>query len=196
MKRNFPKEKTMKTLFSIAIAGFCVLVAGCATSSQVQEMIDASQRDYLEKSAEYDSSIDVLEKSAITALEQNKEQAGTLTALQQQQKDTLSQFKVMQGNAEAAKVMSAANTMKGAGLETAVTENKQELDESIAKLVAADELYREVLSEHFQMMADSAHAALVALKAEEPYEEVPETRNNPMDLAEPIEIIAPDTSSQ
>jgi hypothetical protein len=186
----------MKTVFSIVMAGCCILVAGCATSSQVQEMIDSSQRDYLEKSAEYDASIDVLKKSAVTTLEQNKGQASALTELQQQQEKTLAAFKIMQGNAEAAKVMSAANTVKGAGLETAVVENKQELDESIAELVATDSLYKEMLIEHFQIIADSAHAVLVALKAEEPSDAVPETNNAPIDLAEPIEIVAPDTSSQ
>ena len=185
----------MKIVFSIAMAGFCVLVAGCATSSHVQEMIDASQQDYLEKSAEYDASINVLKKSAITAVEQNKGQASALTALRQKQEETRAALKVMQGSAEAAKVMSAANTVKGAGIENTVIENKQELDESIANLVAADALYKEVLINHFQMIVDSAHAALVALKAEEPSDAVPETNHQPMDLAEPIEIVAPDTSS-
>lgn len=190
----------MKTVFSIAMAGFCVLVAGCATSSQVQEMIDASYRETLEKSAEHDASINVLKQSAVTALEQNKEQADALAELQKQQKETLAAFKVMQGNAEAAKVMSAANTVKVAALETAVNENNKAIDESIANMAAIDDLYQEVMIGHYQMVADSANAALSALIADEeepaPVEAVAETNNVPMDLAEPIEIVAPDTSAR
>ena len=57
----------MKSLNPIIILSLAAVISGCATSSQVQEMIDASHQDYLNRMDAHENSIDVLKKSAIMA---------------------------------------------------------------------------------------------------------------------------------
>lgn len=59
----------MKSLNPIIILSLAAVISGCATSSQVQEMIDASHQDYLNRMDAHENSIDVLKKSAMAGLE-------------------------------------------------------------------------------------------------------------------------------
>ena len=181
----------MKTAYSTTMLSLLLLVAGCATSSQVQEMIDASHRDYRAQLKAHEASINVLKQSSVTALGQNEGQADALTSLQKQLDADLAQLKVMQGNAEAAKVMSAANTVKVAELADAVLANKEANNETAEKMDTIDNLHEEVMIHHYQMIADSATAAIAALQVDD----VATDNGVPAGLAEPIEIVAPDTSA-
>jgi len=181
----------MKTAYSMAMPGLLLLVAGCATPSQVQEMIDASHRSYLATSKAHEASINVLKQSSVKVLEQNKQQADALDAVQKQLDAALAQLKVMQGNAEAAKVMSAANTGKVAELGDAMLANKETIAETAEKMDTIDNLHEEVMIRHYQKIADSATAAIAALQVDD----VATDNGEPAGLAEPIEIVAPDTSS-
>lgn len=181
----------MKTAYLTIMSGLLLLAAGCTTSSQVQEMIDASHRDYLAKSRAHETSINILKQSAAKALEQNENQADSLVALQKQLDAALAQLKPMQGNAEAAKVMSAANTVKVAELGETVLENREMLDETAAQMKAIDTLFEEIMIRYYQMVAENANTAIAALQADD----VSTTNGEPTELAEPIEIVAPDTSA-
>jgi chromosome segregation ATPase len=180
----------MKIGFTITMAGVLALTAGCATSSKVQQMIDASHRESLDKSAAHEASIDVLKQSSVAALEQGKANAEALVALQQQLKDLSASMQTVKGYAEAAKLMSAANTVKVAGLEEVVNANREELDESLAKLQAIDKLYEEVMIAHYKMLADSANAAIESLRTQGGSA----MDGEPIAIGETIEIVAPDTS--
>ena len=68
MKKNRSKETTMKTIYSLSILGVLLLAGGCATKSQVQDMIDGSHRDYLATTKAHEKSIDVLKQSSVAAL--------------------------------------------------------------------------------------------------------------------------------
>lgn len=181
----------MKPTYSIPLLGLFVLTAGCTTSSKVQQMIDASHRDYLKTTQAHTSSINVLKQSSVTLLEQNEQQEDTLVSLQKQLDAALAQLKPMQGNAEAAKVMSAANTVKVAELSDAVLANQEAINETAEKMNTIDHLFEEVMIRHFQNIADSASAAIAALQADD----VAATNGASTGLAEPIEIVAPDTSA-
>ena len=181
----------MKTAYSMILLGLLLLMAGCATSSQVQEMIDASYRDSSETRAAHEASINVLKQSSVAALSQNEEQADILTSLQKQLDAALAQLKVMHGSAEAAKVMSAANTVKVAELGDAMLANKEAITETAERMESIDNLFEKVMIGHYQMIADSATAAIAALQVDD----VATTNGAPVGLAEPIEIVAPDTSA-
>lgn len=181
----------MKTAYSMTLLGLLLLMAGCATSSQVQEMIDASYRDSSDTSAAHEASINVLKQSSVAALSQNEEQADILTSLQKQLDAALAQLKVMHGNAEAAKVMSAANTVKVAELGDAMLANQEAINETAERMESIDNLFEKVMIGHYQMIADSATAAIAALQVDD----VATTNGAPVGLAEPIEIVAPDTSA-
>jgi hypothetical protein len=181
----------MKAAYSIALAGLAMVVAGCATSSQVQEMIDASHRDYLTQAESHDASIEVLKKSAMTGLEKSQENSETLVALQARMDEAITQQKTIQGYAEASKVMSAANTVKVAELEEELRTNAESDAESQERLTTIDKLYESVMIAHYQMIADSANAAIESLKADG----MAANTNAPVNLDEPIEIVAPDTTS-
>lgn len=181
----------MKTILSIPLLGLFLLTGGCATKSQVQEMIDASHRDYLDTSKAHEKSIDVLKQSSVAALEENEQQADTLVSLQKQLEAALAQLKPMQGNAEAAKVMSAANTVKVAELSDAMLANEEAIDETVERMNTIDNLFEEVMIGHYQRIADSATTAIAALQADD----VVATNGVSPGLAEPIEIVAPDTSA-
>ena len=181
----------MKTLYSMTLLGLLLLTGGCATKSQVQEMIDGSHRDYLATSKAHEKSIDVLKQSSVAALEQNQQQADELVSLQKQIEAAMAQLKPMQGNAEAAKVMSAANTVKVAELSDAMLANKETINETAERMNTIDNLFEEVMIGHYQKIVESATAAIAVLQADD----VVTTNGMSSGLAEPIEIVAPDTSS-
>ena len=181
----------MKTIYSMPMLGLLLLVTGCATKSQVQDMIDGSHRDYLATTKAHEASIDVLKQSSVKTLEQNEQQADELVSLQKQLDSALAQLKPMQGNAEAAKVMSAANTVKVAELSDAMLANQEAINETVEKMNTIDNLFEEVMIGHYQMIADSAAAAIATLQADD----VVTTNGTSSGLAEPIEIVAPDTSA-
>lgn len=181
----------MKLIYSIPILAFGAIVSGCATSSQVQEMIDASNRDYQAKSELHDASIDLLKNSAMISLEKGTENADSLIMLQARMDKSTSQLETIKKYAEASKVYSAANTVKVANLEDAMQTSQDAMDETIRRMDEIDALYEKVMVQHYQTLADSALAAIEALKADG----VMASTNAPVNLDEPIEIIAPDTSA-
>lgn len=181
----------MKTTCSMTLLSLLLLAGGCATKSQVQEMIDASHQDYLATSKAHEKSIDVLKQSSVTVLEQNEQQADLLVSLQKQLEAATAQLKPMQGDAEAAKVMSAANTVKVAELSDDMLANKETINETVERMNTIDNLFEEVMIGHYQNIADSATAAIAALQADD----VVTTNGVSTGLAEPIEIVAPDTSA-
>jgi ABC-type transporter Mla subunit MlaD len=191
MNKNRFGESTMRTLLLPAAVGVLLFTSGCATSSKVQEMIDASQQDYSDTIKAHGDSINLLKQSSMKALEQNEAQADELNALQKQLEAALAQLKPMQGNAEAAKVMSAANTVKVAELGDAVQASQEAINETVEKMETIDRLFEEVMISHYRNIADSANAAIAALQADD----VATTNGAPAGLAEPIEIVAPDASA-
>jgi hypothetical protein len=182
----------MKTIYSVTILILLAFSTGCMTKSQVQGMIDGSRSDSLETAKAHESSIDVLKQSSAKALEQNQAQEDMLVALQKQLEAAQAQLKPVQGNAEAAKVMSAANTVKVAELSDSMLANQEAIDETGEKMNTIDQLFEEVLIAHFEMIAESADAAIATLQADD----VATTDGAPAGLAEPIEIVAPDTSTK
>ena len=72
----------MKSLNPIMILSLAAVLSGCATPSNVQEMIDASHRDYLDRMDRHENSIDVLKKSAMAGLEKSKENATQVQEIQ------------------------------------------------------------------------------------------------------------------
>ena len=184
----------MKTIIQMAAIGALVVLTGCATSSDVQEMINTSHQDYLKKSAEYEASINVLKKSATVAFTQNKAQAKELSELRKQLAQANATIDVLQGNAEAAKVMSAANTVKVADLELSSIDAQEALAMNITRMMAIDEVYKNVMLNHFQQIADHANAAIADLNIGlEPASTT--CAKPPTAISEPLEIVAPDTSS-
>ncbi|VGO16840.1 hypothetical protein PDESU_05432 [Pontiella desulfatans] len=181
----------MKTGNTLLFLGLAAVLAGCATSSQVQEMIDASHQDYLTKAESHDASIEVLKKSAMTGLEKSKTNGEALASLEVQLGDIITQLKIIKGYAEASKVMSAANTVKVADLDVQVQKNTEADAAAMELLMKFDKLYEGVMIAHYQTIADSANAAIESLKNGGWHS----TSNAPVNLDEPIEILAPDTSA-
>jgi len=181
----------MKSLFNIALLGLVAGLTGCATSSQVQEMIDASHQDYLNRMQVHENSIEVLKKSAMAGLEKSKENAVQVQKLQNQLDAVLKQMSVVQRNADASKLMSASNTVKVDELDENLSNYQEKTDKIIARMGDIDKLYEEVLIQQFQSISDSAKAAIEALKADG----FSATTNAPVRLDKPIEIAAPDTAA-
>ncbi len=179
--------KAICTLFVLALA---TMFAGCTTSSQVQNLIDAKHRDYLSKAESQQASIDVLKKSAFAALEKSKENGEALVQLKADLQTVLTQLKIVQGYAEASKVMSAANTVNVANLEEAVSALQDQLDSTADRFSEIDMLHEDVLIANYQTIASSANAAIQSLKENG----WAASTNAPVLLDEPIEIVAPDTS--
>lgn len=175
----------------LSILGLSVVLAGCTTSSRVQEMIDASNQDYRNQLQKHEDSIAVLKQSAMTGLDKSSKNAERLSALEKQMAGLSRQMVVVQDLANASKVMSAANTVKVANLEEQVASNKEDTDKVIARMTEIDKLYEQVLIRQFQEIADSANSAIEALKADG----FSAKTNAPVKLDKPIEIIAPDTTS-
>jgi hypothetical protein len=191
MNTNHAGEIDMKPLISLTALGLLLFTGGCATSTKVQEMIDASHKDYSQTIKANENSINLLKQASMKALEQNEAQAYELDALEKQMEATLAQLKPMQGNAEAAKVMSAANTVKVAELSDALQANREAINENAEKMETIDRLFEEVMIAHYQNIADSANAAIASLRADD----VASTNGAPAGLAAPIEIVAPDASA-
>jgi hypothetical protein len=183
----------MKHLITATSAATLLVLTGCATSSKVQEMIDTTHQDYLNKSAQYESSIAVLKKSASAVLIQNRAQEKKLVELRKELEEAFETIEVLQGNAEAAKVMSAANTVKVADLELTSGDAQEALAMNIARMITIDEVYRTVMLEHFKLIADNANAAIADLKIglEPPSRKA---AKKPANFGESIEIVAPDTT--
>ena len=183
----------MKTLFTIVTGSMLLMVWGCATSSKVQEMIDTSHQESLNKSAQYEPSISLLKKSASTVLAQNRAQEQKIEELRKELADAFKTIQALQHNAEAAKVMSAANTIKVADLEATSTDAQKLLAANIARMLTVDEVYRNVMLEHFQQIADNANAAIADLKIGlEPPSTTPAKK--PANFGESLEIVVPDTT--
>lgn len=181
----------MKLLLCGAMFGLALILTGCATSSNVQEMIDASHQDYLDRMAAHEKSIDVLKQSAMAGLEKSKENAAELQALQAQFDAMEKQMAIVQRNADASKLMSASNTVKVDELDEFISNYQEKTDMIIARMSVIDKLYEEVLIEQFQSISDSAKLAIESLKADG----FSATTNAPVQLDQPIEIVAPDTAA-
>jgi len=168
-----------------------LLITGCTTSSKVQEMIDANHRDYQRRADAHEASIDVLKQSAVAGLEKARKNSEMLIEVNAQLESITAQLRVIQGYAEASKVMSAANTVKVADLDNELKtfmETDAELKQRMKKI---DELYERVMISHYQQIVDSAGAAIEALR-EGGWQG---STNAPVKIDKPIEIVAPDTSA-
>jgi hypothetical protein len=185
----------MKMLNAMLAFGLVVTLAGCATSSQVQEMIDASQHDFLQKSSENAGSIVVLKQTAKASLEKDSEHAAIMQELKKQLTETTARLESLQSTANAVKVMSANSVVEMSELKETVGGNKASMESYIEKMRAIDDLYEQVMVSHFQMIADSASAAVASLQADYKPDEIdPVIQKAITPLAAPIEIVAPDTS--
>lgn len=186
----------MSILKAMMACGLLVALTGCTTSSKVQEMIDASQRDFLQKSAENANSIGVLKQTAKDSLEKDREHAARMKELTEQLAKTTATLDELQSTAEAVKVMSANSVVQMAELKKTVGGNKESVEAYVEKMRAIDDLYEQVMISHFQTIADSASAAVASLQADYKPDEVdPVLQKEILPLAEPIEIVAPDTSA-
>ena len=181
----------MKKCYTFAAAGLMAVLSGCTTSSKVQQMIDASHRDYLSQLETHEESIDVLRQSAKAGLEKSSANAERIAALEKQMAGLAHQMVVVQDLANASKVMSAANTVKVSGLEETVAANKEDADKILNRMAGIDKLYEEGLIRQFQDIATSANAAIESLKANG----FSSTTNAPVKLDKPLEIMAPDTTA-
>ena len=85
----------MKYLITATSAATLLVLTGCATSSKVQEMIDTTHQDYLNKSAQYESSIAVLKKSASAVLIQNRAQEKKLAELRKELEEACTQEELL-----------------------------------------------------------------------------------------------------
>ncbi len=184
----------MKKLNAMLTGSLVLLLGGCATSSQVQEMIDASQNDFLRKSEANAQSIDVLKKTAKDSLEKDSEHAAVMRELKQQLAEATASLESLQAMVEATKVMSAKSIIKMSELKEAVAGNKSVMDVQVEKMRVIDDLYEKVMVAHFQKIADSAAAAITSLEADNKPDELVILRK-PVSLSGAIEIVAPDTSA-
>ena len=176
--------------------GLAAALAGCATSSKVQEMIDASERDFLQKSEKNASSITILKQTAKASIEKNREQAETIRELTLQLTEAEEALATLRESVEAAKVLTASSVVKTSELKDAVDASRTSMEGRLESLGGVDELYEKVLIAHFQAVADSANAAIATLEADNRPDvvEAPGERD-PILIDKPIEIIAPDTST-
>ena len=186
----------MEKLNRMLAASLMITLAGCATSSQVQEMIDASQRDFLQKSEANSASVDVLKQAAKASLEKDSEHFVFMRELRTQLVEATAALETVTVSAEATKLMSASSVIKIAELQEALEGNKTVLDIYIEKMRENDELYTRVLTDYFRQVADRANASLASLQAANPPDGGDSSiQRKPIPLAEPIEIVAPDTSA-
>lgn len=181
----------MKFNYSIISMILIALLSGCTTSSKVQEMIDASHKDYSGQLKAHDDSITVLKKSALTGLETSASNVERIGELEKRVEALIRQTAIIQDLANASKVMSAENTVKISNLADRVAANQEETDKIIARMTAIDKLYEEVLIRQYQAIADSANDAIASLREDG----FSASTNAPVMLNDPIEIIAPDTAA-
>lgn len=180
----------MKTIQLIAPCALALLLSGCATNSSVRKMIDASIQEESARADAQAASIDVLKQSAVVGLEAGKENTATIAELQAELAELRERTTLTKGLAEASNLMSAANTVKLAELDETLETNSAADAETKQLLMEIDKLYEGVMISHYQMIADSATAAVEALKADG----WAGGTNAPINLDEPIEISAPETS--
>lgn len=176
---------------TVILLGAASALTGCTTSSKVQEMIDASHRDYTQQLQSHEESIDVLRQSAKAGLEKSSSNGERLGQIEKQLVALNQQMIVVQDLANASKVMSAANTVKVSDLEDRMSGHEEENEQVLGRMAAIDQLYEEVLIRQFQEIAESAAAAIETLRANG----FSSTTNAPVLLDEPIEIMAPDTTA-
>ncbi|QBG48439.1 hypothetical protein EGM51_13925 [Verrucomicrobia bacterium S94] len=177
----------MKTTTVTAVLGITVLMSGCASTSKVQEMIDANQKHYVNRLDSHEASIDVLKQTAMASLEKAKANAELLEKIQAELVKMNRQMKVNKGFAEASKVMSAANTVKVAELDERLTQNTLGDEETKERLMEIDRLYEGVMIAHYEKIVESASEAIELLKSEG----WTGSTNAPVAIDEPIEIVAP-----
>lgn len=177
----------MKTILVFAAAGIVLFLNGCMSASKVQEMIDASDRDYTDRLDAHDASMDVLRQSSMTALEKSQAHGELLEEIQAELVKINQQIRVNKGFAEASKVMSAANTVKVAQLDEALLANTEADAETKERLIEIDKLYEGVMIAHYQKIQDSAAEAIELLKSEG----WAGSTNAPVNIDAPIEIVAP-----
>lgn len=181
----------MKTYCSIALGALIVVLAGCTTSSQVQEMIDTSRQDYVSRLDSHEESIGVLRQSSMTGLERGEANAKQLKMAQAQLAEVVKRLEIIKGYADASKIMSAANTVKVSELDEAIKVNQDAVESAMVQLKEFDYLFEGVMLKHYEMIITSANEAIEALKTNGVMASEPQ----PVLLDEPIEIIAPDTSN-
>ncbi len=172
-------------------AGVVSALTGCVSTTRVQEMIDASKQDSQSRIQAHEDSISVLKQSAVTGLEKSAENARRLAELEVQVAGLNRQIDEIQRLANASKVMSAENTVKVSGLEERISAHKAESDRVISQMTDTDKLYEAVLIRQYEAIAASASAAIESLKEDG----VSASAGAPVQLDEPIEIVAPDTTS-
>ena len=181
----------MKPIYMISALGLGLLLAGCTTSTKVQEMIDASYQDYQSQLQAHQESIDVLKQSAMASLEKSASNTVRIEKIEEQIDNMITQMIIVQDLANAAKVMSAANTVKVSDIEDRLSGYIETNSKDLSRMSDIDQLYEEVLISQFKQISASANAAIEAL-ASNGYSA---TTNTPIDLDEPIEIMAPDTTT-
>ena len=174
--------------FSIFAIG--TALTGCMTSNKVQEMINQSTLGLDERIEANGESLTTLEKTAQNAKEQSATNDRRVQELNRQLTTVAEEIKASAKTANNARVMSAENTVKMAELEKTVTAFKEETVAELEKMGELDKLYEAVLIQQFQSIADSANAAIESLRASGYSSDA----NTPVNLDEPIEIMAPDTS--
>lgn len=175
---------------SITFLGLVATLSGCATSSSVQEMIDAANMDYRTQLRSHEESLDVLRQSAKAGLEKSSQNAVSLKEVEEQMAQINRQMVIVQDLANASKVMSAANTVKVSELGEQLRTYKEENDEIIERMTEIDKLYEEILLRQFQEIADSANAAIASLQENG----FSASTNAPVLLDELFEIDPPDTT--
>lgn len=178
-----------------------ILASGCTTTSRVQEMIDASQQDFLRSSDANATSIAILQKTAKLSLEQAKEQSQKMEVLQQQfvknEKAlgrTVKALNALAESVEASQVLSASNILKMSELTEAVAGNKSVIDVQVEKMLLIDELYEEVMIGYYRQVARNALLAVASLEADNKPNDTKKVARVPVSLTDPIEIKAPNTT--
>ena len=181
----------MKIVESMAVLAAAGMLTGCATSSQVEQMIMDANSNRDAQIQAHEESLSVLRETAKVGLEKSTANTKLMNGVLQKMDEILEQMAVVQELANASKVMSAANTVKVSGLEEKVAEQREESDQAIARMAEIDKLYEAVLIRQFQQIADSANAAVASLREKG----LSTTTNAPVKLDDPIQIVAPDTSA-
>ncbi|MBN2163540.1 MAG: hypothetical protein JXR25_11590 [Pontiellaceae bacterium] len=181
----------MKKFQTAAVVVLAGLLSGCATSSRVQQMIDAANSDRDARIQSHEESIGVLRETAKAGLETSSGNSEQLRELVRRMDELIRQMAVVQDLANGAKVMSAEINVKVSGLEDRLMAHQEKTDASIERMTDIDKLYEEVLIRQFQEIASSANAAAESLRKNG----FSATNNVPVMLDELIQIVAPDTSA-
>ena len=166
-------------------------LTGCMTSTKVQEMINLSTEGYDAKLKVQGDSIETLKETSQVGLDQSSQNLQRLREQGEQLQTLIRKMDEIYRIANAAKVMSAENTVKMADLEESMILYKSDTDLKIEKMANIDKLYEEVLIRQYQAIADSANAAVESLRKNG----FSATTNAPVDLGKPIEIVPPDTTT-